>query len=155
MLFVPLTHGRTDALEHIPGRLAGRSKLRGQLHCGDPRLSWHTDRTQETTASRAYGFYEVPSLPLHKPDGGSGHTDTVHWTAGKRGGSRIWDIHTLLSTAKTLNIPGTEPRWKTVSEMFPMGISSSSPCPFSPLSGFMAQFYHFDCSFIWTVLRLN
>lgn len=82
---------------------------------------------QGTTASRAYGFYEVPSLPLQKPDGGIDRTDTVHWTAYKRDSSRIWGTRTPLSTAKTLYIPGTVPRWRTVSEMFPVGISFSLP----------------------------
>ena len=44
---------------------------------------------QETTVSGAYESYEALSLLLQKPDGGIGRTDTVHWIADKRGGSRI------------------------------------------------------------------
>ena len=46
---------------------------------------------QETTVSGAYESYEYEalSLLLQKPDGGIERTDTVHWIADKRGGSRI------------------------------------------------------------------
>ena len=86
-----------------------------------------SDRMQETTVSGAYGSYEALSLLRLKPDGGIGRTDAVHWIADKRGGNHIGGTHTPLSTAKTLNIPGTVPRQRTVSEMLPVGISFSLP----------------------------
>lgn len=54
-------------------------------------------------------------------------TVIVTWKQGRRGGSHTWGTHTALSTAKTLNRPGTVPRWRTVSEILPVGISFSSP----------------------------
>ena len=82
---------------------------------------------QETTVSGAYASYGAPFLLLQKPDGGIGRTDTVHSIAGMRGGTHILGTHTLLSTVYLLNIPGTVPPWRTVSEMLPVGISFSLP----------------------------
>ena len=112
----------------VGGRRVGKHKWRitrtseACLACpGTP------DRMQETTVSGAYASYGARFLLLQKPDGGIGRTDTVHSIAGMRGGTHILGIYTLLSTAYPLSIPGTAPRWRTVSEMLPMDLSFSLP----------------------------
>ncbi len=63
------------------------------------------------------------------------------------------NIHPAIGV--TPDIPGTLPRWRTALKTFPVVTPFSSPCPFSPLSSFMARLYLPTCPIIRTFLWLN
>ncbi len=59
----------------------------------------------ETTASVAYGFFEVPFPLSLRPSGGTRRIDIGHWIAGKHDGNRIEGRQTRPTTANLLGIP--------------------------------------------------